>query len=175
MTRAKQVRLTVSAIRQEIFKASGVSSQGAGSAAGRLFHRVAENALTEGHPACWRSVLDGELNADAWIEALYEHALGQELTRQHALLRENGEEVLTLWRGVQSFARWFCGILKEAVQSGLLRYDGQAEQWIGGESLFQPECELEATFFQPEWTHPVVVSGRLDQVIRVAPDQCCVI
>jgi hypothetical protein len=175
MTRAKQVRLTVSAIRQEIFKVSGVSSQGAGSAAGRLFHRVAENALTEGHPACWRSVLDGELNADAWIEALYEHALGQELTRQHALLRENGEEVLTLWRGVQSFARWFCGILKEAVQSGLLRYDGQAEQWIGGESLFQPECELEATFFQPEWTHPVVVSGRLDQVIRVAPDQCCVI
>jgi hypothetical protein len=175
MTHAKQVRLTVSAIRQEIFKVSGISSQGAGSAAGRLFHRVAENALTEGHPACWRSVLDGELNADAWIEALYQHALGPELTRQHALLRESGEEVLSLWRGVQSFARWFCGILAEAVRSGLLRYDGQAEQWTGGESLFDPECELETQFFQPHWTHPVMVSGRLDQVIRVAPYRCCVI
>jgi hypothetical protein len=175
MTRARQVRLTVSAIRQEIFKVSGVSSQGAGSAAGRLFHRVAENALTEGHPACWKSVLDGELNADAWIEALYEHALGPELTRQHAFLRENGEEVLTLWRGVQSFARWFCGILAEAVRSGLLGYDGQAGQWTGGQSLFQSEWELETIFSQPHWTHPVVVSGRLDQVIRVAPDRFCVI
>ena len=175
MTRDKHVRLTVSAIRQEIFKVSGVSSQGAGSVAGQLFHSVAEKALTPGHPACWRSVLDDKLDAHEWIEALYEHALGPELTRQHALLRENGEEVLTLWRGVQSFARWFCGILTVAVRTGVLRYDGQAEQWTGGEQLFKPECELETEFFMPHWTHPVVVSGRLDQVIRVAPDRCCVI
>jgi hypothetical protein len=171
----KPVRLTVSAIRQRIFEVSGVPSQGAGRAAGQLFHSVAQQALEDGHPACWRSVLTDELNADEWLDALYEHALGLELTRQHALLRESGKEVLTLWRGVQSFARWFCGILAEAVRSGALKYDGQAEQWIGGESLFQSECELETAFFLPHWTRPVVVSGRLDQVLQIAPDRCCVI
>jgi hypothetical protein len=175
MTPDKPVRLTVSAIRQRIFEVSGVPSQGAGSAAGQLFHRVAEQALDEAHPAYWRSVLTGELNADEWLGALYQHSLGPELTRQHALLRESGEEVLTLWRGVQSFARWFCGILSEAVRTGVLHYDGQAEQWVGGDSLFQSECELEAVFFLPDWTRPVVVSGRLDQVIRIAPDRCCVV
>jgi hypothetical protein len=171
----KPVRLTVSAIRQRIFEVSGVLAQGAGSAAGQLFHRVAEQALEDGHPACWRSVLSDELNADEWIEALYEHSLGPELTRQYALLRESGEEVLTLWRGVQSFARWFCAILFEAIRSGVLHYDGQAEQWVGGESLFQSECELETAFSLPHWTRPVVVSGRLDEVIRIAPDRCCVV
>jgi hypothetical protein len=175
MTPDKPVRLTVSAIRQRIFEVSGVPSQGAGSAAGQLFHRVAEQALDEAHPAYWRSVLTGELNADEWLGALYQHSLGPELTRQHALLRESGEEVLTLWRGVQSFARWFCGILSEAVRTGVLHFDGQAEQWVGGDSLFQSECELETVFFLPDWTRPVVVSGRLDQVIRIAPDRCCVV
>ncbi len=175
MTPDKPVRLTVSAIRQRIFEVSGVPSLGAGSAAGQLFHRVAEQALEGGHPACWRSVLTDDLNVDEWIDALYEHSLGPELTRQHALLRENGAEVLTLWRGVRSFARWFCDLLAQAVRSGVLRYDGQTEHWVGGESLFQPECELEATFCLPDWTRPVVVSGRLDQVIRIAPARCCVI
>ena len=175
MASDKPVRLTVSAIRQRIFEVSGVPAQGAGSLAGQLFHRVAEYGFADGHPSCWRSVLTAKLNADEWIDSLYEHALGPELTRQHGLLRENGEEVLTLWRGVQCFARWFCGILSEAVKSGALRYDGQAEQWVGTESLFESECELETEFFLPNWTHPVVVSGRLDQVIRIGPSRCCVI
>lgn len=169
------VRLTVSEIRQRIYEVAGVRSQGAGSLAGRLFHLAAECALDDAHPAGWRSSLTAELNSEEWISILYDSVVGPELTRRHATLVESGEEVFTLWSGVRTFASWFCGLLAEAARKGVIRYDGQEERWLGGEGLFACEYELESVLTNPEWTRPVLIAGRLDQVIRLANDRWCAI
>jgi len=169
------VRLTVSEIRQRIFEISETRSDGAGSLAGQLFHHEAAAAVEDGHPACWKSVLDSELNAEEWASVLYEQALGAELTRLQPALCDNGEAVLTLWRGVHSYTRWFCGLLAEAMRSGELRYDPQIECWHGAGSLFQTEREAEMLLSQPNWSRKVFVSGRMDHLVRLSQDRWCVV
>jgi hypothetical protein len=179
MASDKPVRLTVSEIRQRIFEVSGTAAQGAGSMAGQLFHAAASAALEEEHPAGWKSVLTGALDEQEWLRSLYDQVLGPELTRLQPSLRDNGGEVLTLWRGVQSFTHWFCGLLAEAMRNGTIRYDAQTELWLesesGYESIFQSEREVEAVFSHPDWSQDVVVTGRLDTLIRPAPDRWCVV
>jgi len=169
------VRVTVSQVRQKIFEVSGRPGEGAGRVAGQLFHRTAECALRDQHPACWKNVLTSTLDEQEWLTALYEHILGPELIRAQPSLAESGEEVLKLWSAVQQFVRWFCGLVQEAVDGGMIRYDGQREEWRGSDSLFQSEYEVERIFHQPEWSRPVMVSGRLDQFVRQGPDQWCAV
>jgi hypothetical protein len=169
------VRLTVSEIRQKIFEASSEPSRGMGALPGKLFHRAAECALRAEHPAFWQDVLTRELNAKEWARTLYDHALGPELTKSQSALRDNGAEVLQLWRAVESFAKWFCRLLEAAIQRGAIRYDERKEKWVGSESLFKPECDLTKTLREPEWTADVIVAGRADHLLRVAEDRWCVI
>ena len=171
----RPVRLTVSEVRQEIFRVSGRPAEGAGSIAGLLFHDLARCALADKHPACWRSILTHTLDEQEWLACLYDRVLGPGLIRLQPSLSESGGDVLKLWAASQQFVHWFCGLLGEAIASGNLRYDGQLEKWLGAESLFQAECEIEKEFCQPDWSHPVVLAGRLDQFVRSGPDQWCVV
>ena len=175
MPPADAVRLTVSEIRQKIFEASNEPSQGLGALAGQLFHRAADCAMREDHPAFWQAVLTRELNAEEWAQTLYDHALGPELTKSQSALRENGAEVLQLWRAVNAFTKWFCGLLAEAMQVGAVRYDERREAWFGSDSLFEHECDLSAKVHEPGWTADVVVAGRADHLIRVADNRWCLI
>jgi hypothetical protein len=163
--------LAVSDVRQRIFEVSGSRSSGAGSLAGQLFHRAAECALQNEHPAGWRQALTSELNAEEWARKLYEYALGPELTRLQSSLRESGAEVLAVWRGVGQFACWFCGLLAEASRAGAIRYDELREAWVGGETLFSAECELAVELREPGWTADVLVAGRADHLIRVGQNE----
>jgi hypothetical protein len=171
----KPVRLTVSEIRQKIFEISGRPAEGAGSVAGQLFHEAAKCALSDGHPACWKSVLTSTLDEREWLASLYDRVVGPGLMRLQPSLADNGEDVLKLWVAAQQFVHWFCGLLREAMAQGNLRYDGQLEEWVGAESLFQAECDIVKVFFQPGWSRPVVVSGRLDQFVRIGPKRWCVV
>jgi hypothetical protein len=76
---------------------------------------------------------------------------------------------------LQQFVHWFCGLLREAMDRGQISFDGKREKWVGAESLFQAECEREKEFNEPGWSSPVLVSGRLDQFVRTAPDRWCVV
>jgi DNA segregation ATPase FtsK/SpoIIIE, S-DNA-T family len=174
MALSDRVRLTVSEVRQKIFEASETPAQGLGSRAGMLFHRTLEAALREDHPAFWQKSLDESLDAEAWAATLYDRVLGPELTRSQAALRDNGAEVLALWRGVRGFTRWFCGLLAEAVDKDALRFDGIKEAWVGAESMFQAECDLAVTLQEPNWTAAVEIAGRADHLIRVADKRWCV-
>ena len=171
----RPVRLTVSEIRQEIFKISGRPAEGAGSLAGGLFHETASCALTDGHPACWKSVLTSTLDEQQWLAALYDSVLGPGLMRLQPLLADSGEDVLKLWNAAQQFVHWFCGLLREAIERGAIHYGERREEWAGAESLIQAEYEAEKVFCLPGWTRPVVVSGRLDQFVRIGPDRWCVV
>jgi hypothetical protein len=90
-------------------------------------------------------------------------------------LSDCGEDVLTLWRAVQQYVHWFCGLLREAMNQKRVQYDSQREFWIGAESLFQSECDVESLFSEEGWKQPVLVSGRLDQFIRSGPDRWCAV
>ena len=171
----RPVRLTVSEIRQEIFKISGRPAEGAGSLAGGLFHETASCALTDGHPACWKSVLTSTLDEQQWLAALYDSVLGPGLMRLQPLLADSGEDVLKLWNAAQQFVHWFCGLLREAIERGAIHYGERREEWAGAESLIQAEYEAEKGFCLPGWARPVVVSGRLDQFVRIGPDRWCVV
>lgn len=168
-------RVTISGIRQKIYEVSGRAAEGGGSIAGRIFHHVAACALTDGHPACWQSILTSTLSEEEWLASLYEYALGPELILRHASLADKGGEVLHLWRATQQFVQWFCGLLREALERGRISYDGQAERWLNAASLFQGEFDVERVFMEPGWSEPVTVCGRLDQFLRSGPDRWCVI
>jgi hypothetical protein len=172
---AAAIRLTVSDIRQKIFEVSDEPSRGIGSLPGRLFHQVADCALRNGHPAFWQLALTNELDAEEWAQKLYHEVLGPGLTNSQSALRDNGSEVWQLWCAVRSFATWFCGLLSEAVNHGLLEYDARKECWVGADSLFDQECDLNATLREPDWTAEVTVVGRADHLIRVDQNQWCVV
>jgi hypothetical protein len=168
-------RLTVSDIRQKIFEVSDEPSRGIGALPGQLFHRVADAALRNEHPAFWQSALTNELDAEEWAQKLYYEVLGPDLTNSQSALRDRGLEVLQLWCAVRSFANWFCGLLTEAMSSDLIKYDARKECWLGAGSVFEQECELGATLREPNWTAEVTVAGRADHLIRVDQNQWCVV
>ena len=172
---ATPIRLTVSEIRQKIFEVSGDPSRGIGALPGRLFHRVTDAALRSGYPASWQAVLTKELDAEEWAQRLYYEVLGPDLTNSQSALRENGAEVWQLWCAVRSFAAWFCGLIAEATNRDLIRYDPHTECWHGADSLFESECDLNATFREPGWTDEVTVVGRADHLIKVDQNQWLVI
>lgn len=172
---ANSVRLTVSQLRQEVYKVSGRPSQGAGSMAGQIFHQAVASLMNEEAPAYWKRVLSTDIDEAPLLSALYASVVGPELVRLHGALAESGAEVLTLWRGVEQDVHWFCGLLSEAMTQGRIRYDGKHEHWLGAERLFQAECDVEAQFCEPGWRLPVVVSGRIDQFLRSGPDRWCVV
>jgi len=171
----KAARVTVSQVRQKIFEVSGRPAEGGGSVAGSLFHDAAKCALADGHPASWKNVLTESLDEQEWLASLYENALGPGLARQQPSLAESGEDVLKLWRALQQFVHWFCGLLREAIDRGQISYDGKQEEWVGADSLFQAECEREKEFNETGWSGPVLVSGRLDQFVQAGPDRWCVV
>ena len=146
-----------------------------GALPGRLFHHVADCALRNGHPAFWQFVLTNELDAEEWAQKLYHEVLGPGLTNSQSALRDNGSEVWQLWCAVRSFAIWFCGLLSEAVNRGLLEYDARKKCWLGADKLFERECDLSATLREPDWTAEVTVVGRADHLIRVDQHQWCVV
>lgn len=168
-------RLTVSDVRQRIFHASGGGPPGQGSVAGLLFHRTLEAALRESASAFWRASLPPDLDPEQWSLRLYDLALGPEIGRAQASLRESGAEALAVWNGLRSFARWFCGLIREAAAQNLVSYDSLQERWCGGEDLFRAELELSAALQEPDWPRQVVIAGRADQLIRVGPDRWCVV
>jgi DNA segregation ATPase FtsK/SpoIIIE, S-DNA-T family len=172
---AGTIRLTVSDIRQKIFEVSDEPSRGIGALPGRLFHQVADCALRNGHPAFWQFVLTNDLDAEEWAQKLYHEVLGPGLNNSQSALRDNGSEVWQLWCAVRSFASWFCGVLSEAVNRGLLKFDVRKECWVGADTLFERECDLSATLRESDWTAEVTVVGRADHLIKVDQHQWCVV
>jgi DNA segregation ATPase FtsK/SpoIIIE, S-DNA-T family len=174
-TSVPSARLTVSDIRQKIFNVSDEPSRGIGNVWGRLFHQVADCALRNGHPASWQLALTDDLDTEAWMQKLYDEVLGPGLTNLQSSLHDNGSEVWLLWCSVHSFAKWFCGLLAEAMERGHVKYDAAKECWVGADTLFEQECDLSATLREPDWTNAVTVVGRADHLIRVDQNQWCVI
>lgn len=160
----------VSEIRDEIWRAAGGASGGAGAEAGRLFHLTAAEALGGDGEAVWHRWFDaGRLEAGeaaaAYAAALYNHVLGAELTAGRAAFEDNPEAVLRLWRAVQRFAEWLTGVLRECRRRGLIEWEG-SRGWRGAEELARTEMPLVWRLQRSGWSAPVEVRGTLDALFR---------
>lgn len=163
--------VTVSEIRREVWRAAGATpQQGAGAEAGRLFHLTAAEALGGDSEAAWHRWFDaGRLEADtaaqAYAAALYESVLGPLLTSGQAAFEENPEAVLRLWGGVQRFAEWLTGVLRECRRRQVIEWQG-GRGWQGAGALACTEKPLVWRLEQHGWTAPVEVRGTLDAMLR---------
>ncbi len=162
--------IQVSEIRDEIWRAAGGASGGAGAEAGRLFHLTAAEALGGEGDAVWHRWFDaGRLEAGdaaaAYAAALYDSVLGAELTAGRAAFEDNPEAVLRLWRGVQRFAEWLAGALRECRRRGLIEWEG-SRGWRGAEELARTEMPLAWRLERAGWKAPVEVRGTLDALFR---------
>ncbi len=160
------VRVSVSDVRREIYRASGYAS-GEGEASteflGTLFHRVFQAVMDPASEFAWHTVLDPENLQDAarLREHVYTNILGPRLRQNQAALQDCAQQVLSMWEATGHLCRHICQLLTNSVQQRHLRYDAATRTWIGLEN-FTNEQELAWLVQDPGWTAPVLVSGIVD-------------
>lgn len=165
--------LTVSEIRQAIWRAAGAApAGGAGAEAGRLFHEVVAEALGGESPAAWFRHFDpGRLQApDAasqYARTLYEEVMGPALAGRGPAFQAQPAALLQLWNGVQEFSTWLVGALRECQARGVIRWQG-LEGWQGAGGLARAEVPVRWVAHRPHWRARVEVSGTLDALWRDA-------
>jgi S-DNA-T family DNA segregation ATPase FtsK/SpoIIIE len=166
--RPQPVEITVSDLRNELWRASGagVSAMGPSASSGSLFHKTASELLAG--EAGWHSILtDADITDNLRLQRhTYDRILGPQLTRMEAALKESGRETLLLWKAVGEACQWLCGVLKAAHDLQWIRYDAGSESWQGADRLIASEQPVSREFQLNNWRLPVRISGIADAILR---------
>ncbi len=171
------VRLSVSEVRREIYRASGFAAgegQPSTELLGTIFHQIFRGLMDVESPLCWTQVLDAETLGDSGRlrEHVYQNMLGPQLRENEGALQTSAAEVLDLWTAVGELCGYICGMLRESVEQGVLTY---RSGWLGAEN-FRGEQELTWMAGDVSWSAPVLVSGVADGVWRnPASKQWCAV
>ncbi len=169
MAKRRVVDVAVSRIRDALWQASGgagVSGEGPGAIAGRIFHETMAGLLRG--PKSWAHVVTDETlgDHDQLRRHAYDALVGPLLTRNEAALGESGREALWLWRAVGEACQWLSTVLSAAAERGWISYDRSAERWNGADRLLASEEPLEHEFYRPGWTAAVRIHGYADALLR---------
>ena len=174
------VRVSVSDIRREIYRASGFA-KGTGDAStqllGALFHRVFESLMRPAGNLSWTNVLDAETLDDhqRLREHAYEEIVGPFLRQNQAHLQTSAAQVVSLWEATGKLCEYVCRLLTASRDQGVLSYDAAKNAWRGAGN-FSVEEELRWLVHDEQWTAPVLVTGFADAVWRnPASKRWCVI
>ncbi len=164
------VRVSVSEIRREIYRASGFAAgDGAPSTEmlGTLFHKIFQSLMAPDSNVGWMAALDAENLGDheRLREHVYANIVGPRLRESQAALQSSACEVLALWEATGQLCHYVCQLLKNSVEQKLLRYDAHGHRWMGTEQ-FSVEEELTWLVEDKAWSAPVLVSGAADGVWR---------
>lgn len=162
------ITLTVSQVRQALWKSGGTQSAGGGAAStpelGTLFHQVLAGLLADNSPCSVSTIvrdLDPEL--EIWkstvVARVYDNLLGPLLTQQAAAQHGKGQQVLDLWTAVQSACDLLTELWWEITARGT-RPESQGD-W------FSAERQVVREFLEPGWKEPVAVVGQIDAVLRI--------
>jgi hypothetical protein len=173
------VRVSVSEIRREIYRASGYAAgegQPTTEFLGTLFHRVFQAVMDPASDLAWTNVLDAESLNDAGKlqEHVYASVVGPRLRQNQAALQTSAAQVLAMWEATGHLCRYICQLLTNSVAQHKLRYDAARREWIGLEQ-FSVEEELTWLVQESGWPAPVLVSGVVDGVWRSSPQRWCAI
>ena len=170
------VCLSVHQVRKEIFRLAGYSKSSGDKAPstrllGRIFHESFASLLGNDGRFNWKSALsESAPDEQAWrqrlIDHVYEHMIGPAIQREQVHLRNMTPSVLALWKAAQGMCEWIASLLWEARQPG-----------TDIDITFSPEQEVSLSFFEPDWTDSVEVSGIADLVLKIprnaGPDPRC--
>lgn len=164
------VRVGVSAVRREIYRASAFASGGglpSTELLGTLFHRVFRSLMQPGSELAWTTVLDPESLGDS--RRLLDHAwagiVGPSLRANQAALQDSSRQVLAMWDAAWHLCKYVCQLLKNSFEQKILEFDAATQQWTGVDN-FSVEEQLEWLVEDKGWTAPVLVSGVADGVWR---------
>lgn len=164
------VRLSVSEVRREVYRAGGMAAgdgQPSTPLLGTLFHEVFRRVMQAGSSEHWSNVLDASNLSDH--ERLRMHVwdsiVGPRLRQNQAALQGSAQQVLTFWAATGFLCQHICQLLVNSAERKLLRYDPRKQEWSGMErfSLEEERCwRIE----HPNWTAPVEVRGVVDAIWR---------
>ncbi len=164
------IRIAVSEVRREIYRASGFAAgdgQPSTDLLGTIFHRVFRTLMDANSPIGWHAVLDPETLHD--YERLRQHAydniLGPALRENQGALQTSAAEVLSMWEAAGHLCRYICQLLTNSREQGILTWRPASNDWAGAE-CFSSEEELAWLIQQVEWSGPVLVAGVADGVWR---------
>lgn len=149
MVSHEPVLLSVSRVRQEIWRAAVANREAGGQPTvallGSMFHDAFAAALASAQAS------SGSVH-DWWKvrDHVYQSLIGPRLNAQQGALQEASPEVLSFWKAVSEMCRWTC----------------QAMEAAGQAALVQPERALSWDLCEPGWSRPVRVTGVADAVWR---------
>lgn len=167
------IKLSVSDVRQEIWRAAGPSSHPSLSTAllGQMFHEVFAELVGEGPGNL--DVLLQDLDADRglWSERLRQEAyrllVFPRLHANRAVLADATGPVLHFWNATRALCDWLCDLRWHWTEEGL--GDGGHAEWI------RPEQTLTWEFRRPGWTDAVELTGVADALVRRPDGAWCVV
>lgn len=165
------VRVTVSDVRREIYRAAGYAGSGGRRSThslGSLFHRVFQSLMSAHSELSWTAVLDtGSLgDSERLREHAYDSIVGPWLRQNQAALQGAAGEVVGLWEATGHLCGFICQLLKNSFDRKTLQYDSKAGTWAGADQ-FAIEESLTWLVEDDRWIAPVLVTGTVDAVWRV--------
>ena len=170
------VVVTVSRIRDEIYKVAGLSQDGKdplgnghGSTPllGWIFHETLAALTTGDSKTSWRALsptLIGQPNR--LRQHVFCSLIGPWLNQNKSRLAGSTEELLSFWQAVSEMCDWTKGMLDAAQESGLLGYDQNQKTWRVTPGLVSAEVPLSWDLRAPGWSRSVRVVGTADAVWR---------
>jgi energy-coupling factor transporter ATP-binding protein EcfA2 len=169
------VFLSVSDVRQEIFRRAGeTSGTGAGEPSqrllGSLFHRLFASLVERDSPANLEAALsDVGLAANEWQRTIVEHAyqavIGPALEEHRGALQDQGAQVLTLWTAVHELAEWLSGLCHVIATLEELSPREAARRFV--KEFVTADEHLECVLRRPDWSDDVRLTGIADAIVRV--------
>ncbi|HEY2249409.1 MAG TPA: DNA translocase FtsK, partial [Planctomycetaceae bacterium] len=180
------VTITVSQVRQELYRAAGQrNAHGTGAPSttvlGQWFHEglallVGDDSATG--PLARLAELDADL--DQWKQALvaesYSQFVGPLLTNEHAALQNLAPQVFAFWQAMQEACHWLAELSWELrserpsqrMSNAATSRAAKRAPWQTLAELFSTEEPLECILREPNWTDSVRLVGIADAVVRLA-------
>ncbi len=172
------VSITVSEVRDAIYRAAGGASAVGGGAVstallGRWFHESLSQLVAVNSTSNAASALaDVEPDLSTWKRALIEHvystSVGPRLTRHQAALHDVAPQVLSFWQALQAACDWLAELSWNVEPAPAARRAGKAAPWQTLSTWLATEEPLTCELREPGWSDSVRLVGVADAVLRPA-------
>ncbi len=172
------VTITVSQVREELYRAAGAQSgRGDGSPSiailGQWFHDAVGWLVGETAGVSPLTVLaETEEDLQAWKKAVtacaYARFVGPRLTSNHAALHDAAPQVLSFWAATRAACEWLAELAWN-MRPKRHRSSEQTPPWITLARWLTTEEPLTCELREPGWSDSVRLVGIADAIIRINP------
>ena len=172
------VTLTVSQVRDALYRADGMTEARGGGAAstailGMWFHEGLAWLVSDSGPGSPLALL-GEVdqNLDVWkrtlVEQAYARFVGPRLTQQNAALHDVALQVASFWQAMQAACHWVAELTWRLAQERRSFRDKVRAPWQELSDCISTEESLVCEIREADWSDSVRLVGIADVVVRRA-------